>query len=54
MLSAAMMLESLDHPVEAARMVSAVVETVKARILTPDLGGEETTLGFAGQVRDRL
>ena len=54
MLSAAMMLESLDHPVEAARMVSAVVETVKARILTPDLGGEETTLGFAGKVRDRL
>lgn len=54
MLSAAMMLEFLDHPVEAARMVSAVVETVKARILTLDLGGVETTLGFAGQVRDRL
>jgi isocitrate/isopropylmalate dehydrogenase len=54
MLSAAMMLEYLGHPVEAAGMVSAVVETVKARVLTPDLGGEETTLGFAGHVRDRL
>jgi len=54
MLSAAMMLEHLGHMVEAARMVGAVVATVKARVLTPDLGGEATTLGFAGQVRERL
>ena len=54
MLSAAMMLEHLGHGVKAARMVEAVVGTVKARVLTPDLGGDATTLGFAGQVRERL
>jgi isopropylmalate/isohomocitrate dehydrogenase-like protein len=54
MLSAAMMLEHLDHEVQAAKMVEAVVETLKAGVLTPDLGGDATTLGFAGQVSDRL
>lgn len=54
MLSSAMMLEHLGHHTEAATMVSAVIETVRARVLTPDLGGDATTLGFAGQVRQRL
>jgi hypothetical protein len=35
-------------------MVEAVVETLKAGVLTPDLGGDATTLGFAGQGSDRL
>jgi isopropylmalate/isohomocitrate dehydrogenase-like protein len=54
MLSASMMLEHLGHQVEAARLVSALVDTLEARVLTPDLGGDATTLGFAGQVRERL
>ena len=54
MLSAAMMLEHLGHHLEAANLVSAVVGTVKAGVLTPDLGGQATTLGFADEVRKRL
>jgi 3-isopropylmalate dehydrogenase/methanogen homoisocitrate dehydrogenase len=54
MLSAGMMLDYLDHHGEAKRLVSAIIETVMARVTTPDLGGTHTTLGFAGEVRDRL
>ncbi|UCC92459.1 MAG: hypothetical protein JSW25_07240, partial [Thermoplasmata archaeon] len=54
MLSAAMMLEDLGHVVEAARLVAAVVSALDAGVHTPDLGGDATTLGFAGKVRDRL
>lgn len=54
MLSAAMMLEHLGHVEEAARLVGALVGTVTARVVTPDLGGEATTMGFAGEVRRRL
>ncbi len=54
MLSSAMMLEHLGHPEEVSRMVSALVRTVKDRVLTPDLGGSATTMGFAEAVRDRL
>lgn len=53
-LSAAMMLEHLGHPEEVARMVSALVRTVEERVVTPDLGGGATTMGFAEQVRNRL
>ncbi len=54
MLSAAMMLEHLDAPVESARLVSAVVRTMEDRVLTPDLGGKATTMGFAERVRSSL
>jgi isopropylmalate/isohomocitrate dehydrogenase-like protein len=54
MLSTALMLEDLGHMVGAARFVSAVVATLDDGVRTPDLGGDSTTLGFAGEVRDRL
>ncbi|NIP36921.1 MAG: NAD-dependent isocitrate dehydrogenase, partial [Thermoplasmata archaeon] len=54
MLSAAMMLEHLDHSVASARLVSAVVSTMKDRVLTPDLGGKASTVGFAERVKASL
>jgi isocitrate/isopropylmalate dehydrogenase len=53
-LSAGMMLEHLGHPEEVAQMVSALVRTVEERVVTPDLGGGTTTMGFAEGVRNRL
>lgn len=53
-LSAAMMLEYLDHGVEAQRMEAAVLRTLASGVLTPDLGGRHTTLGFAQEARDEL
>jgi isocitrate/isopropylmalate dehydrogenase len=53
-LSASMMLEHLGHHVEAARLSLAVVSTVKERVVTPDLGGSATTMGFAERLRELL
>ena len=54
LLSTAMMLEHLGHPTHAARVTSAVVRTLEEGTLTPDLGGDATTRGFAGRVREML
>ena len=43
LLSAAMLLEHLGHHAAAARVRHAVMDTLRAGILTPDLGGTATT-----------
>lgn len=43
LLSAAMLLAHLGHPAAAARVRHAVMDTLRAGILTPDLGGTATT-----------
>jgi isopropylmalate/isohomocitrate dehydrogenase-like protein len=53
-LSTSMMLEHLGFQVEAARLAGAVVGTVKERVVTPDLGGSATTMGFAERLRESL
>jgi len=54
MLSGAMMLDHLGHPVEARRLETAVLATLDSGVSTPDLGGVHSTIGFAEEVRDRL
>ena len=54
MMSAAMMLEHLGFGEQAGWLRSAVEETLRDRVLTPDLGGDATTMAFAGKVRDAL
>jgi isocitrate/isopropylmalate dehydrogenase len=54
MLSAAMMLEQLGSREEADRLYLAVESSLRARVLTPDLGGKATTMAFAEEVRRRL
>jgi isopropylmalate/isohomocitrate dehydrogenase-like protein len=53
-LSAVMMLEHLGHPHEAGTLRSAVVSVIEDGTVTPDLGGDRTTLGFAEAVRELL
>jgi len=54
-LSAAMMLEHLGFPAEAARVREAVAEVISAgKWVTPDLGGTATTSDFTKAVMQNL
>jgi len=55
LLGAAQMLDHIGQPQNAERLRKAIVATLEARdSLTPDLGGEGTTLGFAKAIATRL
>ncbi len=53
-LSAAMLLDHAGQPQAAARLRLAVVETLTAGLLTPDLGGSATTKQFTKRVIQAL
>jgi tartrate dehydrogenase/decarboxylase/D-malate dehydrogenase len=54
MFSAAMMLEHLGEPLAAAALERAIVQTLAARVHTPDLGGQATTREVTGAVLQSL
>ncbi len=55
LLGAAQMLDHLGQPDNAERLRHAIVSTLEAMdSLTPDLGGEGTTMGFAKAIANRL
>ncbi|MFZ5662247.1 MAG: isocitrate dehydrogenase [Pseudomonadota bacterium] len=55
LLAAGQMLDHLGQVEQAARLRRAIVATLEARdSLTPDLGGESTTLAFAKAIASRL
>ncbi|MGY0504599.1 isocitrate dehydrogenase [Luteimonas sp. e5] len=55
LLGAAQMLDHLGRPEEAERLRKAIVATLEARdSLTPDLGGEGTTMDFAKAIASRV
>jgi len=55
LLGAAQMLDHIGQPQNAERLRKAIVATLEARdSVTPDLGGEGTTLGFAKAIATRL
>lgn len=55
LLGAGQMLDHLGMPEQAARLRQAIVATLEARdSLTPDLGGEGTTMTFAKAIASRL
>jgi len=55
LLGAAQMLDHIGQPDNAERLRHAIVATMEARdSLTPDLGGEGTTMGFARAIATRL
>jgi len=55
LLGAAQMLDHIGQPDNAERLRHAIVATLEARdSLTPDLGGEGTTMGFARAIATRL
>lgn len=55
LLAAGQMLDHLGQVEQAARLRRAIVATLEARdSLTPDLGGEGTTLAFAKAIASRL
>ena len=54
MLAAAMMLDHLGEAAAAARVGRAILDTVRAGIRTPDLGGTATTKEFGAQVEARV
>ena len=55
LLAAGQMLDHLGLPADAARLRKAIVATLEARdSLTPDLGGEGSTMGFAEAIASRV
>ncbi|MBB1471475.1 MULTISPECIES: isocitrate dehydrogenase [unclassified Luteimonas] len=55
LLGAAQMLDHLGMPEKATRLRAAIVATLEARdSLTPDLGGEGTTMTFAKAIASRV
>lgn len=55
LLGAAQMLDHLEMPEQATRLRKAIVATLEAKDgLTPDLGGEGSTMGFAKAIASRL
>jgi isocitrate dehydrogenase (NAD+) len=55
LLGAAQMLDHLALPEQAERLRAAIVATLEAKdSLTPDLGGQGTTMGFAKAIASRL
>ncbi|HEX2350238.1 MAG TPA: tartrate dehydrogenase [Ktedonobacterales bacterium] len=52
--AAALMLDHLGHPAEAARILSAIEATTAAGDLTPDLGGHATTQQVTDAIIARL
>ncbi|HEY7759848.1 MAG TPA: tartrate dehydrogenase [Burkholderiales bacterium] len=48
--SAAMLLEHLGEKAAAARLMGAIEQVTRARVFTPDLGGEATTAEVTGAV----
>ena len=55
LLAAGQMLDHLGLPADAARLRKAIVTTLEARDnLTPDLGGEGTTMSFAEAIASRV
>ncbi|MCY7312388.1 MAG: isocitrate dehydrogenase [Pseudoxanthomonas sp.] len=55
LLGAAQMLDHIGQPQNAERLRKAIVATLEARdSVTPDLGGEGTTLSFARAIASRL
>ena len=54
LLSAAMLLDSLDRPADAGRLRRAVEATLREGPHTPDLGGSATTADVADAVVERL
>ena len=55
LLGAAQMLDHLGKPDQATRLREAIVATLEARdSLTPDLGGEGSTMSFAKAIASRL
>lgn len=55
LLGAAQMLDHLAKPDQAARLREAIIATLEAKdSLTPDLGGEGTTMSFAKAIASRL
>ena len=55
LLGAGQMLDHLGMPEQAARLRDAIVATLEARdSLTPDLGGDGTTMSFAKAIASRL
>ncbi|MCY7312364.1 MAG: NAD-dependent isocitrate dehydrogenase, partial [Pseudoxanthomonas sp.] len=55
LLGAGQMLDHIGQPQNAERLRKAIVATLEARdSVTPDLGGEGTTLGFAKAIATRL
>ncbi len=55
LLGAAQMLDHIGQPENAERLRHAIVATLEARdSLTPDLGGEGTTMGFARAIATRI
>jgi homoisocitrate dehydrogenase len=54
LLASVLLLEHLDQPAAARRLRQAVLASLAAGILTPDLGGRATTADFTQAVIDRL
>lgn len=54
LLSAALLLETLEEPEAAGRLRAAVIGTLSAGICTPDLGGAATTAQFTEAVLERI
>ena len=53
-LSAGMLLEHIGQPKAAERVRIAVMETIKAGIMTPDLGGNAKTKEVTKRIIDNL
>jgi isocitrate dehydrogenase (NAD+) len=55
LLAAGQMLDHLGQPEQARRLRDAIVATLEAKdSLTPDLGGDGDTMGFAEAIASRL
>lgn len=55
LLGAAQMLDHLSQPEKAERLRAAIIATLEAKdSLTPDLGGEGTTMSFAKAIASRV
>jgi isocitrate/isopropylmalate dehydrogenase len=54
LLAAGLLLDHVDQSAAAERLRSAVTATLTAGVLTPDLGGQATTLHFTDAVIERL
>jgi len=55
LLGAAQMLDHLEMPAQATKLREAIVATLEAKdSLTPDLGGEGTTMAFAKAIAGRV
>ncbi|MEO7938183.1 MAG: isocitrate/isopropylmalate family dehydrogenase, partial [Burkholderiaceae bacterium] len=55
LLGAAQMLDHLALPEQAERLRAAIIATLEAKdSVTPDLGGQGNTMGFAQAIASRL